>query len=335
MKFFAFVHLLAQVLVHLVVTHPMTTGWLIAVYFAFATWANKRWPAPSGMSVKRVLHFIFLDWAAASAAKNAVARGLVLRIFGAEIPVPLLSLSQILQGPPAEAPPPAIAIVPPKITLPPPIRSGEDGFASVVALILTVALALGALSAGVLIAMVLPGCLPGVDGERQACTNADQVLLGAYETAGAAVRADQEHLRDQINRQEVDPEDGQKKLDEHKAFGQKAFAGLDVLKATKKTACSMIGASHSFLVATIARVLAGVGAIVSSLQQLLDSASEARTGYIEYHWAPPLSSLDTYLDDGPRELVIYPGPLNAPAPSKDNVFSMGNNCGPGGGLVVR
>lgn len=126
-KLIAFGHLVAL----WVVAHPRTTGWILgalfAAYAAFATWATKKWPAPSGLSLKRIAHFVFLDLPAAAMAKNAVsARGVVLPIPGTEvkIPVPLLSWSQILAGPPPEpAPAPPAAKV---ITLPPPIRSGEE-----------------------------------------------------------------------------------------------------------------------------------------------------------------------------------------------------------------
>lgn len=89
-------HAVTTFITAFVIAHPRIVGALVGLYILIATGINRRLEKPTTWYGK-LAHFVFLDWPASLATKNADAHGFVIRLGKYEIAMPFASWSRAFE----------------------------------------------------------------------------------------------------------------------------------------------------------------------------------------------------------------------------------------------
>jgi len=152
-------------------------------------------------------------------------------------------------------------------------KNAQGGFVRVEMLLLIGLIGLG-------VTLLTCGCAPGADGLRQACTNADKALTGAYQTAAGTYASDQESLRAQLAANTLTSAQAETKLTAHKTIIDKVMATLDGLKASKTALCAAIPAVEAGQRKDTANLITAIGQIAAAIPAIVQSIA-ALTSYLE------------------------------------------------------
>lgn len=108
------------------------------------------------------------------------------------------------------------------------------------------------------------GCAHGVDGLRQTCTNAENIVSGGYQLATAQMKSDLATLRSEV----VTGTDGSaKKLLDHEALYSKTILALNTSRYSIQAVCDLAPAIEAGMKQDIPALITKVLSMAASVQQ--------------------------------------------------------------------